>query len=729
MTATRTFSFGLLAGIAILFASEAQAEPTASTGPGPGVLQADAERGSDTLFMNSDGSYENGYAWRTGGVAPPYYGAFAERYSGTAQVVSVVLDLSQIGSFVGQTLDTYVWDDNDGVPGAVNCVDTDVHPGEIAFWPSVSRHELPIGGCFTSQDDPTGDWWVGYWGNWPDQVNGFFIGADTDGPTRGGTMTNIAPGVGGYPSGWNDVSIPWGETQALGIGAVVIEDFTPPPPTTLQGMIALAQNGETVLVPPGEYKGIGNKRLDFQGKDIVLKAEGGPAVTFINCENNGRAFHFESGEPSTAIIEGFTIRNGAVLGQNGKGGAILVENGSSPTIRDCVIEDCVANSGGAFEVVGGGIQIEGTRILDCASDADSEGGGLKATDGSVLLVDVDFEGSNGGAILLESSSATIKDCEFRGSDNSAGGGGHIRLLAGSTLALEGSLLSGAKAMNGGAIAVDPTSSATILTSSLASNNVTGFGGAIWAQGAAEVIVERSIIRGNCAATGPEIHAGSSADVTLSCSAIDATGVSGPVTYLGDQVFEDPLFCDTASCLDAPTTLGNYHLSEDSPALPVNSPCESLLGPLWIRCPFPQIPTGACCLDTGECFMTVASLCDPFGGGFLGDGSACPPGECSPATAGNPRFEIASIGTPRPNPARDMVTLAIDLQESSELDAQVFDVAGRSVRLVYSGELSAGPRELRWDGKDEAGREVSNGMYFIRVRTAEGSATRSVVIDR
>ena len=49
---------------------------------------------------------------------------------------------------------------------------------------------------------------------------GWWVGADLDGP-GGFPYTNIAPGI-GFPTGWQDVSVLWGPTQALGIGAEVL---------------------------------------------------------------------------------------------------------------------------------------------------------------------------------------------------------------------------------------------------------------------------------------------------------------------------------------------------------------------------------------------------------------------------------------------------------------------------------------------------------------------------
>lgn len=170
--------------------------------------------GCGTLNINSDGSYENGYAWQYAGSAAPYYGAFAECYSADAggqSVCSAIFDFTQVGSQAGQNFDIYVWSDGGGVPGNVVCGPTRVTPGTIAFWPSISRHVFDLSGCCVSNA-----FWVGYWGNWPGLLAPWYIGADLDG-FGGCPLTNIAPGI-GFPTGWTNTSQVWGPTQALGIG-------------------------------------------------------------------------------------------------------------------------------------------------------------------------------------------------------------------------------------------------------------------------------------------------------------------------------------------------------------------------------------------------------------------------------------------------------------------------------------------------------------------------------
>ncbi|MEZ4648230.1 MAG: hypothetical protein R3E97_05475 [Candidatus Eisenbacteria bacterium] len=169
-----------------------------------------------TLYLNADGTYENAYAWQYGGVTPPNYGAFAERYSTTdVRPCAIVLDLVGVGNQLQQTMDLYAWDAADGLPGLVLGVRTGVDPGSIGIWPDVSRH------AFDFVSDCTDETFVGYWGNWPDATAGWYVGADLDG-FGGCPVTLVAPGI-GYPTGWHNVSIVWGPTQAIGIGGEFVK--------------------------------------------------------------------------------------------------------------------------------------------------------------------------------------------------------------------------------------------------------------------------------------------------------------------------------------------------------------------------------------------------------------------------------------------------------------------------------------------------------------------------
>jgi len=89
----------------------------------------------------------------------------------------------------------------------------------------------------------------------------------------------------------------------------------------------------------------------------------------------------------------------------------------------------------------------------------------------------------------------------------------------------------------------------------------------------------------------------------------------------------------------------------------------------------------------------------------------------------PGFAIMS----RPNPTGDGTTFEFQLPASGKVIVGIFDVGGRKVRALHEGELAAGPQTLVWDGKDDSGRYVAAGIYFARVDTPGGAASRAITI--
>lgn len=172
------------------------------------------------LLCNFDGSFEGAYAWQYAGVVPPYYGAFAEGYSGTGSVCGTRYAFTTLsGYYTGQTMDVYVWDSDGQNPSEVLGITPGVSISPPAIWPVISLHDVD-----NDDVEVSGDFFVGFWGEWPGVHCGWFCGEDDYG-FGGQPRTNIAPGI-GYPTGWQNPEIVWGPNQAIGIcaylGAIAI---------------------------------------------------------------------------------------------------------------------------------------------------------------------------------------------------------------------------------------------------------------------------------------------------------------------------------------------------------------------------------------------------------------------------------------------------------------------------------------------------------------------------
>lgn len=82
-----------------------------------------------------------------------------------------------------------------------------------------------------------------------------------------------------------------------------------------------------------------------------------------------------------------------------------------------------------------------------------------------------------------------------------------------------------------------------------------------------------------------------------------------------------------------------------------------------------------------------------------------------------------------NPASGETAFALELIESGTVRLDVFDASGRLVRHLLDASLPAGQREVAWDGRDAAGRNVPSGVYRYRLVAPGHRESHSVVVLR
>jgi hypothetical protein len=84
----------------------------------------------------------------------------------------------------------------------------------------------------------------------------------------------------------------------------------------------------------------------------------------------------------------------------------------------------------------------------------------------------------------------------------------------------------------------------------------------------------------------------------------------------------------------------------------------------------------------------------------------------------------------PNPVRSEGALVhFDVPHTGPVTLAVFDLAGRRVRTLESGQRLAGRQTVRWDGRDDLGNRVAAGSYFVRFSAGEQIATQRVIFVR
>jgi hypothetical protein len=83
----------------------------------------------------------------------------------------------------------------------------------------------------------------------------------------------------------------------------------------------------------------------------------------------------------------------------------------------------------------------------------------------------------------------------------------------------------------------------------------------------------------------------------------------------------------------------------------------------------------------------------------------------------------------PNPFNSSALVHWSLEHDGDVSLQVFDASGRLVRTLATGPRAAGTYTTAWKGKDDAGKRLARGIYFVRLNTPETTVKVKTVLTR
>jgi hypothetical protein len=91
-----------------------------------------------------------------------------------------------------------------------------------------------------------------------------------------------------------------------------------------------------------------------------------------------------------------------------------------------------------------------------------------------------------------------------------------------------------------------------------------------------------------------------------------------------------------------------------------------------------------------------------------------------------RFDIQFLGN-HPNPfKRETVFVYVLTEYADRLSIKLYTVSGRLIRTLDDPTLATPDyHELEWDGRDDAGEEVANGVYFYRILAVKDQERREL----
>ena len=309
---------------------------------------------------------------------------------------------------------------------------------------------------------------------------------------------------------------------------------------TIQAAINAAQAGDTVRVAPGIYV----ENINFSGKAIQVVSAAGADVTTIDGGLADAVVRFITQEGPGSILEGFTIRNGRGLLNDG--GGIRIAS-SSPTVRRNRIVNNSGCSGVGIAINFGSPVIQGNIIRDNIGSGCSGGVG------------------GGGVLVLGGGSAQILDNII--SNNMPAGlyGGGISLWAAGTPVVRGNIITGNRVQyEGGGIGMVNHSAAQIVQNVIVGNSAQQGGGIYWSGSNPGPTLTNNTIVDNDSNQG---------------SAIYSDGFSGstPVTnnIIIGKTGQAAFSCGSGSGTNPPTLTFNNVFSDQAAAF--GGACPNVIG--------------------------------------------------------------------------------------------------------------------------------------------------------
>lgn len=284
---------------------------------------------------------------------------------------------------------------------------------------------------------------------------------------------------------------------------------------TIQDGIDVAVNGDTVLVADGIYSGKGNKNLDFEGKAIIVQSENGPEETIIDCEGTGRGFYFHSGEHSSSVVRGFTIKNGLVLASypnTFNGGGIYCTDNSSPTIINNIIINNQADRGGGIGCVNSSPIIINNTITQ--NSAREFGGGIDCDENSSPVINdnlitgnfVERDGGIGGGVCIrenDSEDYILTLAQNTIMENKSDFGGGVGCIYSFINLTDNTIIKNSGRFGGGISCI--YSIATITNNIIAKNSYSFIGGGIYSIWNSSLTITSNTITENDANFGGGVH--------------------------------------------------------------------------------------------------------------------------------------------------------------------------------------------------------------------------------
>ena len=87
---------------------------------------------------------------------------------------------------------------------------------------------------------------------------------------------------------------------------------------------------------------------------------------------------------------------------------------------------------------------------------------------------------------------------------------------------------------------------------------------------------------------------------------------------------------------------------------------------------------------------------------------------------------ADINFISPNPFRDITIINYSIPERTNVVIEIFDMEGKKIATLLDGIIESGNHDISWNGNNNIGLKVNNGIYYCRLKTSINICTKAII---
>jgi flagellar hook assembly protein FlgD len=103
------------------------------------------------------------------------------------------------------------------------------------------------------------------------------------------------------------------------------------------------------------------------------------------------------------------------------------------------------------------------------------------------------------------------------------------------------------------------------------------------------------------------------------------------------------------------------------------------------------------------------------------------GPLGPTNVINQKRSVSLDITSHPNPFKLSTTFEFSLTNTSKSKIEIFDNNGRLISNIVISNPLIGQNKFEWNGTDNSGVPLDNGIYYYRLVNGNSSTSRKIVL--